>query len=299
MNAMQHAPFVPESRHALVQRGGGLLSVRQWAGRGPAFVLMHGFPDNQHIYDHLVAHLVAAGRAVVSFDFLGFGASDKPAGARYDFGQQLEDLRVVVDDLAQGPVVPVAHDSAGPAALNFALAHPDKVAGVVLLNCLYAQSPTLRHPEFIELFASPSLRALTGAMLQSPEHFAWILRFQRDRFQTILTDEHRERYASFLGPLIDSNFRDPPGSGPAFAQMTAALFPEEAANADRQPGLSHIDVPVRLVWGQRDPYLNVGVAEDIRRHLPHASLHLIEAGHWVQIDAPEETAAAMLGPPLP
>ena len=45
-------------------------------GRGPAIVLMHGFPDDLHLYDRLVPEL--AGRRVVSFDFLGWGASDKP-----------------------------------------------------------------------------------------------------------------------------------------------------------------------------------------------------------------------------
>jgi haloalkane dehalogenase len=35
-------------------------------------VLMHGFPDNLHIYDELIPHLVAAGRWVVTFRFPGF-----------------------------------------------------------------------------------------------------------------------------------------------------------------------------------------------------------------------------------
>lgn len=288
-----HLPL-PEGRTLRVPRDGGELSARHYAGSGPAFILMHGFPDNQHIYDFLIPHLVASGREVVSFDFLGFGDSGKPSGDHYSFAQQVEDLRVVVDHLGLDQVVPVAHDSSGPAALNFALEYPGRVASVVLLNCLYSSSPTLRHPEFIELFASPALRALTGAMLQSPQHFAWVLQFQRARFQEVLPDEHRERYAGFLGPLIDNNFRNQPSSAPAFAQMTGELFAEEERNAKRLGELAGIDVPVRLVWGHRDPYLNTGVAEDIKRHLRHASLHAIEAGHWLQIDVPAETAAAML-----
>ena len=58
----------------------GSLYVRDYAGAEPAFVLMHGFPDNLHIWDDLIPHLTASGRRVVTFDFLGFGASDKPAG---------------------------------------------------------------------------------------------------------------------------------------------------------------------------------------------------------------------------
>ena len=40
----------------------------------------------------LIPHLTAAGRRTIAFDFLGFGASDKPEGAVYTFEQQLGDL---------------------------------------------------------------------------------------------------------------------------------------------------------------------------------------------------------------
>jgi pimeloyl-ACP methyl ester carboxylesterase len=67
----------PFSEHR-VPRGQGSIYARDYKGAGPAFVLMHGFPDNLHIYDDLVPYLVAGRRRVVAFDFLGFGASEKP-----------------------------------------------------------------------------------------------------------------------------------------------------------------------------------------------------------------------------
>ena len=103
-----------------VPQGQGSLYVRDYAGDGPAFVLLHGFPDNAHIYDDLIPHLVAAGRRTVAVEFLGFGASDKPAGAPYSFPQQVGDVEAVVDALGLDAVVPVAHDAGGPAAVNFA-----------------------------------------------------------------------------------------------------------------------------------------------------------------------------------
>jgi haloalkane dehalogenase len=81
-------PFV--ERH--VSRKDGEVYARDYKGDGPAFVLMHGFPDNLHIWDDLVPYLLNCGRRVVTFDFLGFGASDKPADAAYSFQQQLGDL---------------------------------------------------------------------------------------------------------------------------------------------------------------------------------------------------------------
>ena len=61
-----------------IPHAGGNVYVRDFPGSGPAFVLLHGFPDNSHIYDDLIPHLGAAGRRTIAFDFLGFGASDKP-----------------------------------------------------------------------------------------------------------------------------------------------------------------------------------------------------------------------------
>ena len=40
-----------------VQHAGGKLYVRDFPGSGPAFVLLHGFPDNSRIYDELIPHL--------------------------------------------------------------------------------------------------------------------------------------------------------------------------------------------------------------------------------------------------
>lgn len=278
----------------LVQRPGGAIYVRDYPGAEPAFVPMHGFPDNLHIYDHLVPHLVAGGRRVVTFDFLGFGASDKPSGSLYSFRQQLGDLEAVADALGLDTIVPVAHDSSGPAAINYALEHPGRTAAIVVLNAVYHAAPTLKYPEFIELFATPSLGALSGAILQSPEQFGWILNFQRARFQLALKDEHKDRYASFLGPLIDANFRQTPSAAPAFAQMTGELFAEAARNSERLAELEALDIPVTLIWGETDPYLNVQVAEDIETHLMRGRLHLLPAGHWVQIDEPGQVAEIML-----
>jgi haloalkane dehalogenase len=93
----------------------GRVYARDYKGSGPAFVVMHGFPDNLKIYDDLVPYLVARGRRVVTFDFLGFGASDKPVDTTYSFKQQLGDLEAVVEGLGLGKIVPVAHDSPGMA----------------------------------------------------------------------------------------------------------------------------------------------------------------------------------------
>jgi haloalkane dehalogenase len=272
----------------------GELYVRDYPGSGPAFVMLHGFPDNLRIFEPVAPLLASAGRRVVLFDFLGFGESDKP-GTGYSFDQQVDDLRAVVDHLGLDEVFPVAHDAGGPAAVNFALRHPERVAEVAMLNSFYANAPTLRFPEFIEFYATPSLKGLSRHLLQNPALFAEVLQFQRGQFRAVLADDRRAAYDEFLGPLIDDNFRRKPGAGQAFGQLTAQLLAEVARNDQHLADLEQLNTPFRLIWGAEDPYLNTGVAEDLASHLRAVTTTILSgAGHWPQIDQPEQVARALL-----
>jgi haloalkane dehalogenase len=277
-----------------VERDRGGVYVRDFSGSGSAFVLLHGFPDNLHIYDDLIPHLTSAGRRVVAIDFLGFGASDKPTGARYSFDQQLGDLEAVVNALGLEKIIPVGHDAGGPAAINFALNHPERTTAVCLMNAFYGHAPGQRVPEFIEFFANKGLKALTRQLLASPEQFAWLLAFQRDQMQVGLTEAQKAHYTTFLGPIIDNNFRQRPSSAAAFGQMTYQLSDELAANTARLTDFRISTVPLSLIWGKSDPYLHVTVAEYMRAQARNATLHVLEAGHWPQIDAHDDVARIML-----
>jgi pimeloyl-ACP methyl ester carboxylesterase len=187
-----------------VPREQGKVYARDYKGAGPACVLMHGFPDNLHIYDDLIPYLVASGRRVVAFDFLGFGASDKSPDASYSFKQQLGDLESVVDALGLDRIVPVAHDSSGPAAINFTLAHPKRVESLCILNSAYDDAFPVRWPEM------------------------------------------------------------------------------------RLPELGLLDIPVKVIWGEFDPYITLDVAKDRASHFRHASLHVLPAGHWLHLIYPNK-----------
>jgi haloalkane dehalogenase len=272
----------------------GNVHVRDFAGSGPAFLLLHGFPDNSHIYDDLIPHLVSAGRRTIAIDFLGFGSSDKPEGAQYSFSQQLGDVEAVVAALSLDKVVPVGHDAGGPAAVNFALRHSDRAAAVILINVFYGQAPGLLVPELIELFSYKPLAALARHFLTSPQQFAWLIEFQRELMLGDAAPAQKARYQDLLGPLIDQNFRQQPSAAPAFAQMTSQLIDEIAGNTARLVELRRSSVPFRLIWGRNDPYLHVSTAEALRSQMRNGTLHALEAGHWPQIDAAGETARIML-----
>jgi haloalkane dehalogenase len=277
-----------------ISRGLGRVYARDYQGTGPAFVLMHGFPDNLHIWDDLIPYLLESGRRVVTFDFLGFGASDKLAGAAYSFEQQLGDLEAVVESLGLGKIVPVAHDSSGFATINYALAHPQGVDSVIMLNSAYAEDATVLWPELVTLFATQSLQALAMGIAQSPEQFGWLLKWQQQKFVAALPDAQKSHFSAFAGPLISDNFLVQPSSGPAFVQLAAEFFSTLAQNARRLPELKALEIPFNLIWGEFDPYISVAVAERRKSQLKHASLTLVPAGHWLQIDDPQRVAAAVL-----
>jgi haloalkane dehalogenase len=277
-----------------IPHDGHLVYARDYKGAGPAFVLMHGFPDNLHIYDDLVPYLVAGGRRVVTFDFLGFGASDKSPGVAYSFKQQLGDLESVVAALGLGRVVPVAHDSSGPAGINFTLAHPEQVESLCILNSGYDDSFPILWPEMVALFADKSFKALSGAFAQSPAQFGWLLAWQQKQFRDALPLSQQARFETFMGPLIADNFIQPPSSGPAFAQLASQFYEELARNSKRLPELGKLDMPVTVIWGEFDPYITKEVGKDRASHFKHASLHVVPAGHWLQSDVPEQVAKLML-----
>jgi haloalkane dehalogenase len=290
-DAMNGKPAFTEHH---VSRGQGRVYARDYDGSGPAFVLMHGFPDNLGIYDDLIPYLTAAGRRVVAFDFLGFGASDKPDGASYSFEQQLGDLEAVVQTLGLGKFVLVAHDSSGIAGINFAVEHPYKVASMCILNSAYDNSPLNVWPEMIVLFADPALKALALATAQSPAQFRWLLDWQRVEFEKLMPADQVSHFEHSIGPLIADNFVRQPSSGPAFMQMGAQFYEELKRNTGRLALVEALDLPVKVIWGEFDPYLGVAMGQERAAHFKNGSFHAVPAGHWLQSDMPERVAELML-----
>ncbi|MGH6910539.1 MAG: alpha/beta fold hydrolase [Phenylobacterium sp.] len=287
---VSHLPFV-EHR---IPSGQARLYVRDYAGAGPAFVLMHGLPDNLRIYAELIPLLAAAGRRVVAFDFLGFGASDRLSDGGYSYAQQVGDLAAVVEGLDLAAPVLVPHDSSGFAAINYALGAPGRVGAISMLNSAYADVTGVYWPEMIELAARPSLRALSDAILQTPAQFGWLLGWQKLLFRDALPADQRAHFDADIGKVIEDNFVKPPGAGVAYRQMTAEFYDELARNAGRLSEVEALDLPIKLIWGEYDPYLTVAMAEARLKHLKHGSLHRVPAGHWLQSDEPQLVARELL-----
>jgi len=278
--------LVPRDRHRIY--------VRNYAGQEPAIILMHGFPDNLHLYDRLVPYL-SPSRHVITFDFLGWGASDKPANYPYSAKNQVGDLDAVITGLQLGQVVLVAHDASGPPAIEWALEHPDQVAALVLLNTYYCAMRTLRPPEAIFLFSTPLIRSVARPISGLFNHlifrrmYWWqVGRFFRDA-------ETRNQFV----PLLYQQFDATPSARHAFFRLNEDLLGTIRAGSKHIPKLREFRRPVRSIFGSSDPYLNSGVAEAFHELLPASELFLLpSARHFVQMDEPEEVARLILSTPV-
>jgi len=282
-------------QETFVQRDHHRIYVRDHPGAEPAIILMHGFPDNVHLYDRLSPYL-SPPRRVVLFDFLGWGRSDKPSGYPYTTDNQVGDLDAVITQLGLGQVVLVAHDASGPPAIDWALAYPERVAGLVLLNTYYCEMPTLRRPEAIWLFSTPVIRSVArpvsrmfGNWLFRRMYWWQVGRFIRD------ADVRRE-----FVPLLYQQFDAAPSARPAFFRLNEDLLPMVRSRTQMIPKLKEFRRPVRIIFGDADPSLNSGVARTFHEFLPGSELFLIPgARHFVQLDEPEQVARlilAMSGP---
>jgi haloalkane dehalogenase len=279
-------------REHWVARGPYQLSAREYLGQEPTVVLMHGFPDDLHLYDRLVPEL--AGRRLVVFDFLGWGASDKPTGYPYTATNQTGDLDAVLGHLQLDRVVLVAHDASGPPAINWALDHPERVAALVLLNTYYSRMPGLRPPEAIRLFSTPIVRAVARPVsrLFGDLLFRRMYRWQVGRF--FRDPEVRERFL----PLLYRQFAASPSAHEAFFGLNRDLLPTVAAGTATVPRLRHFGRPVRIIFGAADPYLNPRVARRFHELFPTSELFLLEgARHYVQLDEPQQVARLILTTP--
>jgi haloalkane dehalogenase len=280
-------------RETFVQRNHHRIHVREYPGEEPTLVLMHGFPDNLHLYDRLSPYL-SPPRRVIAFDFLGWGASDKPPGYPYTATNQVGDLDVVITQMRLQQVVLVAHDASGPPAIDWALAQPERVAGLVLLNTYYCAMPTLRPPEAIFLFSTPGIRNVTRPVSRMFDH--WLFR-RMYQWQVGRFFRDAEVRNTFL-PLLYQQFDATPSARPAFFRLNEDLLPTIRSRTKMLPKLKEFKRPVRVVFGDADPYLNKGVARRFSEIFPVSELFLVPgARHFVQMDEPEQVAQVILDMP--
>jgi haloalkane dehalogenase len=284
-----------------IPRDGYRIAAYVQPGRGPAIVLCHGFPDNHHLYDSVVPLL--RGHEVVTFDFLGWGRSSKPAHYDYTFAGQEEDLNAVIEGLHLGRVVLVAHDASVPPVLNWALDHPGHVASIVLSNGFYAPVPASGPPALAGILALaqwpitsslgplPSgtaygLNSLMNGLSTDPRLLGDLLTWQESSF------DGNSKIAREFAPLFTQQFLANPSTLGPLRSLAGNLFSAVASDAARVSSLKTLAVPVYIAWGARDPNLNLNIADVLHEEIPQSTLTIFpHAYHNLMLDDPTQFAA--------
>jgi pimeloyl-ACP methyl ester carboxylesterase len=255
-------------------------------GTGPDMTLLHGFPSSSHDWAKL-APLLGDHRLVMP-DFLGFGASDKPADHRYSLLEQADlvegiwalqgvtETRIVAHDYAVSVVQELL---ARRAEGNLAV----ELTGVTLLNG--GVYPGLHRPQPIQLaLLDPEQGPRIGEMT-TEELFVMGLA------PTFAPDFDAARDST---EIWQATARD---SGERIAHLLIRYMTDREANGERwTSALERTDVPLGFIWGMLDPVSGAHMAERIGERLPDAPfLALEDVAHWPALEAPATVAAALLG----
>jgi haloacetate dehalogenase len=123
---------------AMVETGEATLRVR-WGGSGPPLLLLHGHPET-HVMWHAVAPLLARGFTVVAPDLRGYGASSKPPTTPdhepYSKRAMARDMVALMRHFGAERFGVAGHDRGGRVAYRLALDHPERVAGLAVLDII-------------------------------------------------------------------------------------------------------------------------------------------------------------------
>jgi pimeloyl-ACP methyl ester carboxylesterase len=108
-------------------------------GEGPPIVLCHGITATRRYVVHGSRSLERAGHWVVRYDARGHGESDPaPAGEGYGYPRLVDDLeRVVEAEVGEGRFVLAGHSMGAHTAVAYALRHPDRLAGLIVIGPVF------------------------------------------------------------------------------------------------------------------------------------------------------------------
>lgn len=256
---------------------------------GKPIVLLHGMPTSSWLYRNIIPLLASEGLRVIAPDMLGFGASDKPpVQSAYAFDLQAERLVALMQSLGIAHWTQVVHDLGGPWTWELVDRHPDRLNGLVVMNTT-AYRDGFRPPAVMRMAGGPMGRFMAFMMrnkVTGPSQLRSLLR-QFTAYPENISNEAVEGYWLSMAE----------GSTHAFLAFARA-FPWWFAQFDRYgTALRRLHIPAATIWGKHDAVLDANrlpahFARDLR--IPASQQHIVDAGHFLQEDQPEEVARLLV-----
>lgn len=246
----------------------------------PTVVLLHGIPAQSYSWRGVLPSLADCGFQAIAPDWIGSGFSAKPdrrvfAYTPDAFVQALADFLQALDLTRVSLVV---QGFLGSVGLQYALRHPDQIARLAILNTPLA--PAAQLPWRIRQLGLP----LVGDMLtQDP---LLVDRTLEGGSPYQIADEDLDVYRR---PFLKSS-----EAGRSLLATVQHLNLAQAT-AEIAAGFPRWQAPVQVIWGVKDPWLPVALAQSFVQQVPNAELALLdEVGHYPQEDWHEKVSAVLI-----
>jgi pimeloyl-ACP methyl ester carboxylesterase len=267
--------LTPDGRVFMARRGPAQSSDRAT----PALVL-HGFPTSSWDFAEILGPLSTA-RPVVTFDFLGFGLSDKPESFGYSLFEHADVATLVARAQKLERVHLVAHDMGTSVATELLARRergllPFEIASLTLMNGSV-------HPEMSDL-------TIGQRILRSPLARAFAKLNNRRTFKAQI----RRVFAKPVSDAeIDAMWELVARENGADRLPQTIRYIEERYRFERRwiGALEHLDLPALIAWGKKDPVAIFAIAEKLSREIPGAKLVTWDdLGHYPQVEDPVRVA---------
>ena len=279
-----------EIRHEKVDCGGVKLhcAVSGEAGR-PLLLFLHGFPEFWAAWRGPMAHFAERGWLCVAPDLRGYNLSDKPEGVEaYRAKHLVNDVLAVAshygDGNPDGKFALVAHDWGGAVAWAVAIAHPDKLKRLVMINSAHP------YTFWRELSNNPAQQKASEYMNV----------FRLPKAERLLSENG---YARLLGAFmhLGEAWRaelvaawSQPGAltGGLNYYRASPLYPPTpddpgAKKLQFKPEHFMVRVPTLVLWGERDTALLPGLLEGLDQCVPDLKVvRVTDASHWIVHEKP-------------
>jgi pimeloyl-ACP methyl ester carboxylesterase len=250
----------------------------------PAVVLLHGFPTSSHMFRHLIP-LLAADYRVIAPDHIGFGLSDAPTVAEFDYTfDALAGLTAnLLRHLGVHRYAMYVHDYGAPIGWRLALAEPHAITTFI------SQNGNAYDAGFVEDFWKTVWAYQTAQTPTSELAVRAFFTFEATRWQ-------------YLTGVGDETLVDPECwhhdyallSRPGNDEVQLALFRDYATNSPLYPRLHEYfratGVPLLATWGRGDEIFGPAGAKAFADDLPGAEVHLLDGGHFLLESAMDEVA---------
>ena len=281
----------PRTQYRTIDVGGVKIFYRE-AGdpNAAAILLLHGLPSSSHMFRDLIP-LLSDRYHVVAPDYPGFGFSDAPDRARYDY--TFENLSRTVtrftEQLGLTRYAMYVFDYGAPVGFRMALAHPERVSAIISQNGnVYLEGLSPNFDRVRKAWTEPSQanrEALRAGLMPTAN--------QR-RYYGGVSEANRALVAPESFTLDDALM-----ARPGIVELQLDLLANYGSNIDQYDGfqayLRQYKPPLLAIWGKNDVTFLPAGALAFRRDVPSADIRLLDAGHFALETHGVEIAEAIRG----